>query len=120
MTRVTNTYELSPMQAGMLFHTLSGRDPGVVIQQQVATLREPLDEARFLRAWQRVAERPPILRSRFRWKGSVAQHSDEYFGPDGCDYVSDMLLEPHVRAMAELFRRCRENSDMKVAPWTRG
>src|SRR2546426_8412509 len=69
MTRVIDTYELSPMQAGMLFHALSGRDPGVDIQQQVATLREPSDEARFLRAWQRVAERHPILRSRFRWKG---------------------------------------------------
>jgi NRPS condensation-like uncharacterized protein len=69
MTRVIDTYELSPMQAGILFHTLGGRDPGVDIQQQVATLREALDEPRFLRAWQRVAERHPILRSRFRWKG---------------------------------------------------
>ena len=51
------------------------------------------------------------------WR-SVAQHAEEYFGPDGCD-VSDMLLEPHVRAVAELFRRCRERSEIKGAPWTR-
>ncbi|MGQ0445284.1 MAG: condensation domain-containing protein, partial [Beijerinckiaceae bacterium] len=69
MTSVIDTYELSPMQAGMLFHTVSGKDPGVDISQAVATLHEPLDEAHFLRAWQRVVERHSILRSRFRWEG---------------------------------------------------
>ena len=46
MTSVIDTYELSPMQAGMLFHTVSGGDSGVDIEQVVATLHEPLDEAR--------------------------------------------------------------------------
>ena len=72
MASVIDTYELSPMQAGMLFHRLSGGDPHVDLQQVVGTLREPLDEASFLRAWQRVVERHPIFRSRFRWEG-VAQ-----------------------------------------------
>jgi len=66
MTSVVDTYELSPMQAGMLFHGLSGADANAYIEQVVATLHEPLDEAQFLRAWQRVAERHPVLRSRFR------------------------------------------------------
>ena len=69
---VVDTYELSPMQAGMLFHGLSGGAAGAYIEQVVATLHEPLDEAQFIRAWQRVAERHPVLRSRFRWEG-VAQ-----------------------------------------------
>ena len=69
MTAVIDTYELSPMQAGMFFHAVSGADSGVDIEQVVATLHEPLDEARFLRAWQRMAERHPILRTRFRWQG---------------------------------------------------
>ncbi|TMH84907.1 MAG: amino acid adenylation domain-containing protein [Betaproteobacteria bacterium] len=72
MTSVVDTYELSPMQAGMLFHGLSGGAAGAYIEQVVATLHEPLDEAQFIRAWQRVAERHPVLRSRFRWEG-VAQ-----------------------------------------------
>jgi thioesterase domain-containing protein len=46
---------------------------------------------------------------------SVAQHTEEYFGPDGCD-GANMLSEPYAMAMADLFRRCREKSDMKVAP----
>jgi amino acid adenylation domain-containing protein len=69
MTAVIDTYELSPMQAGLFFHAVSGADSGVDIEQLVATLHEPLDEARFLRAWQRMAERHPILRTRFRWQG---------------------------------------------------
>lgn len=63
MTPLIETYELSPMRAGMLFHGLSGEDPGVDIAQAVATLHEPLDEARFLRAWQRVVERHPLFRA---------------------------------------------------------
>jgi amino acid adenylation domain-containing protein/non-ribosomal peptide synthase protein (TIGR01720 family) len=76
MIRVIETYELSPLQAGMLFHAVSGGDPGVDIMQVVATLREPFNEAHFLRAWRRVVERHPILRSRFRWEG-VAQPVQE-------------------------------------------
>src|SRR5439155_1657131 len=38
MNSVIDTYELSPMQAGMLFHAVSGRDPGIDIEQVVATL----------------------------------------------------------------------------------
>src|SRR6267143_3266902 len=66
MTRVIDTYELSPMQAGMLFHAVSEGASGVDIEQVVATLHEPLDEVKFLRAWQRVANRHSILRSRLR------------------------------------------------------
>src|SRR6267378_3630300 len=69
MTRVIDTYELSPMQAGMLFDAVSGVDRGVDVEQMVATLHEPLEEAPFLRAWQRVVERHAVLRSRYRWEG---------------------------------------------------
>ena len=71
VTRVIDTYELSPMQAGMLFHAVSGVDRGIDVEQVVATLREPLEEAHFVRAWQRVVERHPVLRSRFSWEGVV-------------------------------------------------
>ena len=69
MTQVSDTYELSPMQAGMLYDAVSGGGPGVNIVQITAMLPEALDEAAFVRAWQMVAERHPVLRSRFRWEG---------------------------------------------------
>jgi thioesterase domain-containing protein len=39
-----------------------------------------------------------------RWR-SVSQRTEEYSGPETCN-GHDMLREPHVRAFAELFRRC--------------
>jgi len=50
------------MQAGMLFHAVSAGCSGVDVEQVAATLHEPLDEALFLRTWQRAAERHPIVR----------------------------------------------------------
>jgi thioesterase domain-containing protein len=47
-----------------------------------------------------------------RYWRSVARRTEEYFGPGGCDHL-DMLREPHVRAIAELFRRCREKSETR-------
>ena len=39
-----------------------------------------------------------------RWR-SVAQHAEEYFGPDGCN-SDTMLREPFASAFAELFEQC--------------
>jgi len=101
MTRVIDTYELSPMQAGMLFHAVSGGASGIDIEQVVATLREPLDEAHFLRAWQRVAERHAILRTRFRWEG-VAEPVQ-----DVVDRVQIPVERFDWRALTEAERRER-------------
>lgn len=43
-----------------------------------------------------------------RWR-SVAQRTEEYFGPDHCNGYN-MLRERNAVAFAELFRRCREKS----------
>ena len=101
MTLAVETYELSPMQAGMLFHAVSGGDPGIDIEQVVAILHEPLDEAQFVRAWQRVAERHPVLRSRFRWEG-VAEPMQ-----DVVDRVQIPVERSDWRALAETERQHR-------------
>ena len=61
-------YPLSPMQQGMLFHSLYAPESGVYFEQLSCTLRGDLDVAAFERAWQRVVERHPILRTSFVWK----------------------------------------------------
>ncbi len=101
MTRVIDTYELSPIQAGMLFHAVSGVDRGVDLEQVVATLHEPLEEAPFLRAWQRVVERHAVLRSRYRWEG-VAEPVNEVL-----DRVEIPVERLDWRALAEAERRER-------------
>jgi len=60
-------YPLSPMQQGMLFHTVYERESGTYFEQSVFTLEGELDVASFERAWQFVVDRHPILRSSFMW-----------------------------------------------------
>lgn len=64
-----DVYELSPMQQGILFHTLADPRLDPYLEQSVMTLRGALDVPRFRAAWQRVAARHPILRTTFHWEG---------------------------------------------------
>ena len=66
---IEDSYPLSPMQQGMLFHSLYARDPGVNIEQVIYSLHEDLNAPAFMRAWQQVVDRHAILRSSFRWEG---------------------------------------------------
>ncbi len=60
-------YQLSPMQLGMLFHTLEAPETGVYFEQSVLTIEGPLDTLSFERAWQAVIDRHSILRNAFLW-----------------------------------------------------
>ncbi|EDX72591.1 AMP-binding enzyme domain protein [Coleofasciculus chthonoplastes PCC 7420] len=61
-------YPLSPMQQGMLFHTLYAPHSGVYVEQKLFTLSGHLDRAAFKQAWQKVIERHPVLRTLFVWE----------------------------------------------------
>ncbi|MDQ2870861.1 MAG: amino acid adenylation domain-containing protein [Acidobacteriota bacterium] len=64
-----DVYELSPMQQGMLFHTLYDPSANIYLEQSVTSLRGQLDDARFSRAWNAVVARHTILRTSFHWEG---------------------------------------------------
>ncbi|MET0577236.1 MAG: MupA/Atu3671 family FMN-dependent luciferase-like monooxygenase, partial [Ilumatobacteraceae bacterium] len=64
---VIDVYPLTPVQQGMLFHRLEGRNVGVDIEQFVGDLDEDIDVEAMRAAWQRVADRHAIMRTRFRW-----------------------------------------------------
>src|SRR5262245_36750515 len=65
---VEDSYPLSSLQQGMLFHSLWEKASGVDIQQYLIDLRETLDVGKFQRAWQRIIARHPVLRTSFRWE----------------------------------------------------
>src|SRR5262245_51773392 len=67
-TTIEDAYSLSPMQHGMLFHSLLAPNSGVDIEQLYCELHEALDVAAFQRAWRCVIERHPILRTSFSWR----------------------------------------------------
>jgi amino acid adenylation domain-containing protein len=61
-------YPLSPMQQGILFHTVYASKPGMYSAQWSCTLHGDLDLSAFKRAWQRVVDRHPVLRTAFYWE----------------------------------------------------
>src|SRR4051794_12637959 len=65
-------YSCSPMQQGMLFHTLYDAGAGVYIEQTSLTLQGDLAVPAFQRAWQQVVARHTIFRTAFIW-----EHHDE-------------------------------------------
>lgn len=65
---IEDCYPLSPMQEGMLFHTLMNPGSGMYLMQQHYVWEGRMDRDAFGLAWQRVIDRHPILRTSFMWK----------------------------------------------------
>lgn len=65
---IENIYELSPVQQGLLFHSLYEAD-GAYFVQLSYSFDGLLDIVAFTQAWQRVLERHAPLRTSFYWEG---------------------------------------------------
>ncbi|MGE0127970.1 MAG: amino acid adenylation domain-containing protein [Blastocatellales bacterium] len=64
---IEDIYPLAPVQEGMLFYTLLTPESGAYVTQMIYEL-EGLNVEAMKRAWQRVLDRHPILRTAFVWK----------------------------------------------------
>ncbi|RIK58071.1 MAG: non-ribosomal peptide synthetase, partial [Nitrospira sp.] len=63
-----DVYPLSPLQQGLLFHSLYAPVSGVYIEQMSWRMEGDLDLAMFRSAWQQIVDRHPLLRTRFLWR----------------------------------------------------
>ncbi|MEM9174954.1 MAG: amino acid adenylation domain-containing protein, partial [Myxococcota bacterium] len=63
-----DAYPLTPMQSGMLFHSLLAPESGVYVEQRWCEIRGPLDTKAFFEAWQTVVDRHAVLRTEFHWQ----------------------------------------------------
>ncbi|TLQ42863.1 non-ribosomal peptide synthetase [Streptomyces marianii] len=63
---IEDIHPLTPMQSGMLFHTLS--DSGTYSEQMTFELDGVTDPALLARAWQRVADHVGVLRAALEWQ----------------------------------------------------
>ncbi|MYV99777.1 condensation domain-containing protein, partial [Streptomyces sp. SID3343] len=63
-----DVHALSPMQEGLLFHTLRNPDGAMYMQQLAHTYIGDLDATALRSAWQAVVDRHTILRSSFAWE----------------------------------------------------
>jgi amino acid adenylation domain-containing protein/non-ribosomal peptide synthase protein (TIGR01720 family) len=64
---VEDAYPLTPMQGGMLFHSLS--EPGLYLEQICLTLADVPDLPALERAWQQAVDSIPALRTAVVWEG---------------------------------------------------
>jgi surfactin family lipopeptide synthetase C len=78
MSRIIDSYPLSPLQEGMLFNALFAPHSGVDITQIICRMHHPLDVAAYERAWNAVVARHAILRTAFRWEGIEEPVQDIY------------------------------------------
>ncbi|MFF9179381.1 condensation domain-containing protein, partial [Streptomyces sp. NPDC014793] len=67
---VEDVYGLSPLQFGMLYHSLEDTsDTRPYMVQMTEEVEGPFDETLFGTAWQQLVDRHSILRSAFVWEG---------------------------------------------------
>ena len=68
LQNVEDIYPLSPLQEGLLFHSLYAPGSGIYCEQMGITLRSSIDLPTFKQAWQYLLARHTILRSAFVWE----------------------------------------------------
>ena len=68
MHSIEDIYELSPMQSGMLFHTVYEPDSRLYFEQVVIPFDAAIDTERFSDAWISVVEANPALRTAIHWE----------------------------------------------------
>ncbi|OYD99680.1 condensation domain-containing protein, partial [Nostoc sp. 'Peltigera membranacea cyanobiont' 232] len=66
---IEDFYPLSPMQQGILFHSLAAPKSGIYFEQFSWNIHGKLNVTAFHRAWQSIIERYSILRTCFVWEG---------------------------------------------------
>ncbi len=65
---IDTAFPLSPLQQGILFHTLEAPGSGMYVLQTRSTCEGPLDVGTLVRAWQLVLQRHQALRAAFVWE----------------------------------------------------
>ncbi|MBG1265934.1 non-ribosomal peptide synthase/polyketide synthase [Nostoc sp. WHI] len=65
---IEEIYPLSPMQQGMLFHSLYDPESGVYFAQVSCTLTGNLDVQTFEQAWEKIVAKHSIFRTAFVWE----------------------------------------------------
>ena len=68
LAEIEDSYPLSPLQTGMLIHTLGDSGHGMYVNQTVYHF-EHVDSAALLDAWDLAVARHSILRTAFQWEG---------------------------------------------------
>ena len=119
--QIEDIYPLSPMQQGMLFHTLYAQQSGDYINQMCVAV-DGLQVERFRDAWQAAMDSHEVLRSGFVWEGDLPNalqvvHKGLQVPFSVLDWRDRGDLAPALKAL-ELEQRL-QGFDLHVAPLLR-
>jgi microcystin synthetase protein McyB len=123
MDNVEHFYPLSPLQEGLLYHSLSDPDSASYFNQTIVSLRGELNVEAFEQAWQRVVDHHPVLRTFFVWEDLPAPVQVVERGVrmpiEHLDWRG-LTSEEHRRELEALLRRDLERGcDLSAAPLMR-
>lgn len=122
MEDVEDIYELSPMQQGMLFHTLYAPGSAVYFEQSSLPI-SGVNVSGFVRAWQEVINRHPILRTSFFWddleKPLQVVHRQVKLPLDQQDWRGFSMAEQEQQLASHLQADRARGFDLSVAPLLR-
>ncbi|MFE7813011.1 non-ribosomal peptide synthase/polyketide synthase [Streptomyces sp. NPDC057433] len=113
---VEDVYPLTPMQSGMLFHSLMDPRGRTYVNQVQVVLRGVTDPHALAGAWQRTADANPILRTRLVWQETaeplqvverravvpVTHHDWSGWSAERCARETESLLDADRRAGIDL------------------
>lgn len=97
-------YPLTPMQQGILFHSVLQPDAGFYIQQVVARFDGEPDVAVLRSAWDAVLQRHPSLRNAFQWAGLDAPQQQPVPAARMPWHAEDWRSKPEPQFEADLDR----------------
>ncbi len=123
MTKIQDIYELSPMQQGILFHTLYDRTSSAYFGQLSCTIHSEIDVDAFQKAWQWVTDRHAILRTSFHWleldKPKQVVHSQTTFPWQYLDWSALSRTEQKSSFDALLETDRAQGFDLEAPPLSR-
>jgi len=124
LNSIEDQYALSPMQQGMLFHTLLDRSEGLYVDHAIFDLPgHDLNVGAFRRAWEYVVARHHSLRTSFHWHGLAAPVQHVHASVDLPFHVEDWRrLSPadqHARLEAYVRSDRRRGFTLTEPPLTR-
>jgi hypothetical protein len=117
--QIEDVYPLTPMQEGMLLHTLLEPGTGLYYMQDRYRINSALDPERFAQAWQAVVARHEALRASFSWNvGEAMLQIIHKPGNTPVDYQDWRGLDDDAQERA--CRPCTSRSARPVSICSRG
>jgi NRPS condensation-like uncharacterized protein len=111
--RRKNTYQLSPMQEGILFHDPRANDSGSDIGQIVCSMDEPIDLEKLKSAWRLVVDRHESLRTGLHVRNGEEPYQNIYREVTLPWNTKDLRKLPEAQRTSELNRWLTEDREAR-------